>query len=100
MRAPRAAPARARHLPVRAALGRRRHVPRTALLPPPYPPPSPTLPSPACGEGLGRGVGEGREGALIARPARAATMRPMTMTASAAAPSARTPNGGTIRYAW
>ena len=30
--------------------------------PPPHPPLSPTLPSPACGGGLGRGAGEGREG--------------------------------------
>jgi len=30
--------------------------------PPPYPPTSPTPPSPACGGGLGRRAGEGREG--------------------------------------
>jgi hypothetical protein len=35
--------------------------------PPPYPPSSPTLPSPACGGGLGRGAGEGREGAASFR---------------------------------
>src|SRR5258707_12190162 len=31
-------------------------------IPPPYPPPFPTLPSRACGGGLGRGAGGGREG--------------------------------------
>src|SRR5712671_810538 len=31
-------------------------------LPPPYPPLSPTLPSPPCGGGLGSGAGEGGEG--------------------------------------
>jgi hypothetical protein len=33
--------------------------------PPSFPPPSPTLPSPACGGGLGRGAGEGREGGAL-----------------------------------
>jgi hypothetical protein len=36
--------------------------PESSRCPRPYPPPSPTLPS-ACGGGLGRGAGEGREGA-------------------------------------
>src|SRR5262249_13998643 len=41
--------------------GRMRAVVRLSI-PPPFPPPAPTLPSPACGGGLGRGGGEGREG--------------------------------------